>query len=192
MRPYLVVIRGGRGAESDPRVTAGSWNQEWTRGQHGGDAFTTATAHVDVLNPRPVSGVRVFVGGSRTVTDRDAIAARMCELPDDAVVVTSRTHGASAAARRVALARGHQLEVWSALTERFASKEEAYFARDEELIRGADRLITFWDGASTGTAHELAYAQKVQKPVELVVLRSAARPGRLWAPHNPFPGGDAA
>src|SRR2546430_2666957 len=134
MRPYLVVIRGNRGAESDPRLTAGSWNREWTRGEHGGDAFTTATAYVDVVNPRRVSGIRVFVGGSRTVTHRDAIASRIDELPDDVVLLTSRTCGASAAARRAALARGLQLEVWSALTDRFASNEDAYFARDEELI----------------------------------------------------------
>ena len=192
MRPYLVVIRGGRGAESDPRLTAGSWNREWTRGEHGGDAFTTATAHVDVVNPRPITRIRVFVCGSRTVTDRDAIASKMEELPDDVVILTSRTYGASAAARQRALARGLQLEVWSALTERFASKEAAYFARDEELIRKADRLIAFWDGASTGTAHELGYAHKLQKPVELVVLRPAARACWNSAPREPFPGGDAA
>ena len=80
MRPKLVVIRGGRGAESDPRLTAGSWNREWTRGEHGGDAFTTATAHVDVVNPRPITGVRVFVCGSRTVTDRDEIASKMVRM----------------------------------------------------------------------------------------------------------------
>ena len=54
--------------------------------------------------------------------------------------------------------------------EEFPTKEAAYFARDEEMIRSADRVIEFWDGRSTGTSHELDYARKLGKPVDLVVL----------------------
>jgi hypothetical protein len=40
------------------------------------------------------------------------------------------------------------MEVWTARLDRFPNKEAAYFARDEEMIRSADRVIAFWDGCS--------------------------------------------
>src|SRR6202035_966810 len=115
-----------------------------------GSAFTTGSAHVDEINARPTPGLKVFVGGSRTITDRAAIACKISQLPRDAVVLTSRTHGASAAVRDAALNQRLQLQVWTAQVEEFPTKEAAYFARDEEMIRSADRVIEFWDGRSPG------------------------------------------
>ena len=209
MKPRLVVIDGHRGPESDPRPATGTWNRVWRRGEHGGDTFTTATAHVDVVNPRLVSGIRVFVGGSRTATDRDAIGRALSQLPRDAVVLTSRTFGAAAAARNAAQGRGLQMEVWTARLDQFPTCEAAYFARDEEMIRSADRVIAFWDGCSLGTAHELDYARRIGKPVEVVSAFAPPAgeldPGRQPLPlplnrhgdrrpqpPDPWPGGDAA
>ena len=62
--------------------------------------------------------------------------------------------------------------------------EEAYFARDEEMIRSADRVLAFWDGESAGTAHELIYARKLSKPIDLVLVNRGES--------NRYPGGDAA
>ena len=188
--PHLVVIDGGRGPKSDPQLELVGWNREWTPGEHGGGSFTTGTAHVDVVNLHSIEGPKVFVGGSRTVTDRNAIVSKVMALPSNAVVLTSRTHGASAAARDEVVSRGLQLQVWTALIERYATPEDAYFARDEEMIRAADRVIAFWDGSSTGTSHELGYARKLGKPVDLVVLQPDLR--LKVPPPDGFPGGDAA
>jgi hypothetical protein len=193
MKPHLVVIDGGLKPESDPQ-RADEWNRDWSPGQHAGTTFTTGSAHVDEINARPRRGLKVFVGGSRTITDRGAIACEISQLPRDAVVLTSRTHGASAAARDAALDQRLQLQVWTARVEEFPTKEAAYFARDEELIRSADCVIEFWDGKSSGTAHELDYARKLGKPVDLVVLpidRPLRRPVKA-SPSDPYPGGDAA
>ena len=200
MKPRLVVIDGHRGPESDPRPATGTWNREWHRGEHGGDTFTTATAHVDVVNPRLVSGSRIFVGGSRTATDWDAVGRALSQLPRDAVVLTSRTFGAAAAARNAAQGQGLQMEVWTARLDRFAAREAAYFARDEEMIRSADRVIAFWDGYSLGTAHELDYARLIGKPVEVVsafgshalLLPLGRRRNNEPQPPDRYPGGDAA
>ena len=192
MKPHLIVIDGGRKPKSDPQ-RPGEWNRDWSPGQHAGTTFTTGSAHVDEINARPRRGLKVFVGGSRTITDRAAIACKISQLPRDAVVLTSRTHGASAAARDAALNQRLQLQVWTARVEEFPTKEAAYFARDEELIRSADRVIEFWDGRSSGTAHELDYARKLGKPVDLIVL-PIDRPQRpvKAPPSDPYPGGDAA
>ena len=131
------------------------------------------------------------MGGSRTVADRATIACKISQLPRDAVVLTSRTHGASAAARDTACDQRLQLQVWTARVAEFPTKEAAYFARDEELIRSADRVTEFWDGKSPGTAHELEFATKLGKPVDLVVL-PIDQPRQSSRPRDPYPGGDAA
>ena len=192
---HLHVIQGGAGPESDPRAPESlgrpGWNCDCTPGEHGGNTFTTATAYVDVVNPRPGRGLKVFVGGSRTVADRATIACKISQLPRDAVVLTSRTRGASAAARYAARDQRLQLQVWTARVEEFPTKETAYFARDEEVIRSADRVIEFCDGKSAGTAHELEYATRLGKSVDLVVL-PIDQPRPSSPASNPYPGGDAA
>jgi hypothetical protein len=183
-RPRLQVITG-RGPNSDPHLASTIWNREWTAGEHGGFAFTTETARVDVVNPRATRHLRVFAGGSRTIGDRELIESKLKALPHCAVILTSRTNGASAAVRDATMRLGLRLEVWTAKTDRYPTAEEAYFARDEEMIRSADRVLAFWDGESAGTAHELTYARKLSKPIELVLMNRGQSPNR-------YPGGDAA
>jgi hypothetical protein len=165
-RPQLVVLHGGVGSDSDP---CEAWNREWTPREHRGASFTTETAHVDVVNPK--HGPRIFIGGSRTFSDRTAIANRISQLPRDTIVLTSRTHGAAAAVRDAVQHLGLQMEVWTARLDWFPTRELAYFARDEEMIRSADRVIAFWDGSTSGTAHELEYARQIGKPMELANAR---------------------
>ena len=184
-RPRLQVVNGMRGPNSDPRLATQIWNREWTLGEHGGFAFTTETARVDVVKSESTCHLRVFAGGSRTIGDRELIDAKLKALPRCAVILTSRTHGASAAIRDATMRRGLRLEVWTAITDRHPTVEAAYFARDEEMIRSADRVLAFWDGKSAGTAHELTYARRLAKPIDLVLVnRSPSR--------DRYPGGDAA
>jgi len=211
----LRVLQGGRvGLDSDPRPRDSQvWNHEWAPWQHRGITFSTATAHVDVVNPKSTDGgTRIFIGGSRTFSDLFAVAERLSDLPWDAIVLTSPTYGASAAVREAALDQGLQMEVWTAQVDRFPTKEAAYFARDEEMIGSADRVIAFWDGSSSGTAHELDYARQIGKPVEVLTafeapsasaleardgLRLVRLPIDRWRTPSPrppdrHPGGDAA
>jgi len=145
----------------------------------------TKTARVDVVNPRPARHLRVFAGGSRSIVDRELIDSRLKAVPRCAVILTSRTNGASAAVRDATMRFGLRLEVWTAMTDRYPTAEEAYFARDEEMIRSADRVLAFWDGESAGTAHELTYARCLSKPIDLVLAKRSPSPNR-------YPGDDAA
>lgn len=181
----LHVIKGTWGPNSDPRPVTPIWNRQWTPGEHGGFAFTTETARVDVVNPRPARHLRVFAGGSRSIVDRELIDSKLKALPRCAVILTSRTNGASAAVRDATMRLGLRLEVWTAKTDRYPTAEEAYFARDEEMIRSADRVLAFWDGESAGTSYELTYARKLSKPIDLVLVKRGSPLGR-------YPGGDAA
>ncbi len=94
-RPRLQVVNGMRGPNSDPRLAIPIWNREWTPGEHRGFAFSTETARVDVVDPQPTRHPRIFAGGSRTIDDRELIDAKLKALPRCAVILTSRTHGAS-------------------------------------------------------------------------------------------------
>jgi len=184
-RPRLQVIKGTRGPNSDPHLLTPIWNREWTAGEHGGFAFTTETARVDVVNPQPTRHLRVFAGGSRTIGDRELIESKLKALSRCAVILTSRTNGASAAVRDATMRLGLRLEVWTAMTDRYPTAADAYFARDEEMIRSADRVLAFWDGESAGTSHELTYARSLSKPIDLVLVNRGESPNR-------YPGGDAA
>src|SRR5712692_4420014 len=184
-RPRLQLVEGTWGPNSDPHLLTPVWNREWIAGEHGGFAFTTETARVDVVNPQQPRLLRVFAGGSRTIGDCELIESKLKALPPCAVILTSRTHGASAAVRDATIRLGLRLEVWTAITDRYQTAEEAYFARDEEMIRSADQVLAFWDGESAGTAHELTYARRLSKPIDLVLVNRSPSPNRN-------PGGDAA
>jgi hypothetical protein len=210
---HFRVIQGWVGLDSDPRRRGPQdWNHEWAPREQRGITFSTATAHVDVVDPKSESdGSRIFIGGSRTFSDRSAVSDRLCELLWDAIVLTSPTYGASAAVRDVALEQGLEMEVWTARVDRFPTEEAAYFARSEEMIRSAERVIAFWDGSSSGTAHELDYARQIGKPVEVLTALEAPSASALEArdglrlvrlpidrgtpsprPPDRHPGGDAA
>src|SRR5260370_20302161 len=163
-RPPLQVIKGTRGPNSDPHLLTPVWNREWTAGEHGGFAFTTETARVDLVNPQPPRHLRVFAGGSRTIADRELIESKLKALPPCAVILTSRTHGASAAVRDAAMRLGLRLEVWTAMTDRYQTAEAAYFALHEATIRSADQVLAFWAGATAGTAPYLHYAKRLYNP----------------------------
>ena len=146
--------------------TGASWNRDWVAGEHGGESFKTTAAIVDVVNPQQIKVEKVFVGGSRGFADPDAVTTKIAALQKGSIVLVSPTHGATAAVRNAALRLGLEMHVYTARFEKYPTAEAAYFARDEEMIRDADRVVVFWNGCSPGTGHEIEYAKAIGKPVE--------------------------
>lgn len=168
-----------------------AWDREWVQGEHGGASYTTPTAIVDVVNPSAnPDAERIFVGGSRGVKDLESIMARVAGLPQDSILVTSRTFGASAAIRKAALDTGRPMEVWTARFDQFPTHEAAYFARDEEMIRSANRIVEFWDGTSKGTAHEIEYARQLGKDIDLIRVDPASALPQLERDRQAVPAED--
>ena len=62
------------------------------------------------------------------------------------------------------------MHVYTARFEKYPTAEAAYFARDEEMIRDADRVVVFWNGCSPGTGHEVEYAKEIGKPIEICMV----------------------
>ena len=150
--------------------TGASWNRDWVAGEHGGESFKTADAIVDIVNPQPIKVEAVFVGGSRGFEDQDAVTTKIASLQKGSVVLVSPTHGAAAAVRNAALKLGLEMHVHTARFEKYPTAEAAYFARDEEMIRDADRVVVFWNGCSPGTGHEVEYAKEIGKPIEICMV----------------------
>lgn len=169
---YGKFTQGGGGAHDD-----------WVQGKHAGPTYRLPHSIVDVVNPGRGTGQKVFVGGSRVYGDMKAVASTIDRLPKDTLLSTSATHGASAAARGAAQANGLELHVWTPIFNQ-PTTEAAFFARDREMIDHADRVISFWDGVSTGTDHEVAYARSIGKPVEQYVVRSDSSEKR-YSPDQP-------
>jgi hypothetical protein len=147
--------------------TGASWNRDWVTGEHRGASFKTTDAIVDVVNPQQIKVEAVFFGGSRGFEDQDVLTTKIASLHMGSVVLVSPTHGATAAVRTAALRLGLEMHVYTARFEKYSTAEEAYFARDEEMIRDADRVVVFWNGCSPGTAHEVEYAKEIGKPIEV-------------------------
>jgi hypothetical protein len=47
--------------------------------------------------------------------------------------------------------------------------KRAGFIRNELIIKAADKVVAFWDGASHGTKHSIDLAIKAGKPVDIYV-----------------------
>ena len=150
--------------------TGASWNRDWVAGEHGGESFKTTHAIVDIVNPQQIKVETVFVGGSRGFEDQDAVTTKIASLHMGSVVLVSPTHGATAAVRNAALRLGLEMHVYTARFEKHLTAEAAYFARDEEMIRDADRVVVFWNGCSPGTGHEVEYAKEIGKPIEICMV----------------------
>ncbi len=175
---------------SIPR-TGASWNRDWVAGEHGGESFKTTDAIVDVVNPQQIKVEKVFVGGSRGFADQDAVTTKIAALQKGSVVLVSPTHGATAAVRTATLELGFEMHVYTARFEKHPTAEAAYFARDEEMIRHADRVVVFWNGCSPGTAHEVEYAKAIGKPIEVCMVdeRVARARNQLGEIEPTFDGG---
>lgn len=50
-----------------------------------------------------------------------------------------------------------------------------YLKRNVEMVDDCDIVVAFWDGYSYGTAHSIAQAVLLKKPVEIIYLREQKR-----------------
>lgn len=128
--------------------------------------------------------MRVIITGSRAWTDREAIAARLADLPGDSVIV----HGGAAGADSLAADEGRKLGLlvephkarWAehdreGLTAVPCScgpnadhcKRAGHRRNEEMAALGADLCLAFWDGRSSGTADMTDRAETHGIPLEL-------------------------
>lgn len=88
-------------------------------------------------------------------------------LPADTVVVSGGARGVDRTAAQTARARGLQVKEF---IPNWNMGKGAGFIRNEQIVNAADRVVAFWDGKSSGTAHSISLADRAGKPV--IVIKS--------------------
>lgn len=115
--------------------------------------------------------VSVAVIGSRTFSDKE----RLYKILDKNIekikqIISGGAQGADSLAHEWAKERGVPILIfypqWRDINGNY--NKGAGFKRNWKIIEIADKVLAFWDGVSSGTAHSIEIANKLNKSVFIV------------------------
>ena len=115
--------------------------------------------------------MKIFICGSRTLTDRKWIFAKLDSyvrekgLPRDAEILEGEAQGVDLLAKDWAEKRGYKVLEYPADWNKFHFK--AGFIRNEQMAKDCDAVVLLWTGKSSGTFHDIMMAKKYSKPYSL-------------------------
>jgi hypothetical protein len=112
--------------------------------------------------------MKVAIIGSREFADLTRVAECVTKLPPDTIVVSGGARGVDTEAEVTARRIGLGVIVLRPNYAEFGKR--APLIRNVDIVKQCDRLVAFWDGASTGTMHAVSLARRLGKPVEMVTL----------------------
>ena len=107
--------------------------------------------------------MKIAIVGSRniSVSDIDKYISHADE------VVSGGAAGVDRCAAEYAKSKGLKLTEFLPQYERYG--RAAPIVRNKEIVDYADTVIVFWNGSSKGTLSVIKYAQKAEKPVEVIL-----------------------
>lgn len=108
---------------------------------------------------------RVAIVGSRAFADRQAVRRYVWDLPRDTVVISGGAAGVDSVAEKAARDFGLACVVHAPDYDKHGKR--APLVRNKLIAKDCDRMVAFWDGKSTGTAHAINCAKELDKPVEV-------------------------
>lgn len=85
-------------------------------------------------------------------------------------IVSGGARGIDTCAEKYASEKGIKLKVFLPDYKRYG--KGAPLKRNLEIIEYADRVIAFWDGKSRGTKFVIDQCEKINKPVEVVLVNN--------------------
>jgi len=118
-----------------------------------------------------MTDLRIAVIGGRKFDDYDSMESVLSSFIDihkekDICIVSGGARGADSLAEKYAGENGIKFELYPADWDRFG--KIAGFVRNKEMMKGADRVIAFWNGKSSGTKHAIEVAAKNDIPSYVV------------------------
>ena len=110
--------------------------------------------------------MKIAVIGSRKITDAPLEKYIGGEVEE---IVSGGAVGVDTCAAEFARARGIRLTVMLPEYEKYG--RAAPIVRNKQIVDYADKVLAFWDGQSKGTLSVIKYAEKKQKPCEVIVCK---------------------
>ena len=110
--------------------------------------------------------MKVAVVGSRTLTNIE-LGRYISEDAEE--IVSGGAVGVDSCAAEYARRKGLRLTEILPQYERYG--RGAPIVRNKEIVDYADRVLVFWDGSSKGTRSVIRYAEKIGKPVEVILCK---------------------
>jgi hypothetical protein len=111
----------------------------------------------------------VLVCGSRSWRDADRIRFKLRELPRGTVIIHGGARGADRIAAEVARALGIEERPYLPDWDGPDGKRAGMVRNVAMLDAKPDKVLAFWDGSSTGTAHTIDGARKRGIPVDITL-----------------------
>ena len=66
-------------------------------------------------------------------------------------------------------AKAHGLRLTEFLPQYNSYGRKAPIVRNKQIVEYADKIIVFWNGTSKGTLSVIKYAQRIGKPIEIIL-----------------------
>lgn len=101
--------------------------------------------------------MKTIIAGSRSITDREYIFAKLDAIPDITEVVSGGAEGVDLIGEDWATKKGIPIKRFDPDWKLFG--KQAGKVRNTQMARYADRLVAFWDGKSPGTKHMIETAE---------------------------------
>ena len=110
--------------------------------------------------------MHIAIIGSRDFPRPELIHRYIRQLPPDTVILSGGARGVDTWAENAAKTRGLRTRIFHPNWGYYG--KQAGLIRNREIVEAADKLVAFWDGTSTGTAHSIGLAEKKGIPVEII------------------------
>lgn len=116
---------------------------------------------------------RVIIAGGRDFADYELLSKTMDEylpeITDDISIVCGQACGADTLGEQYAKEHGYNVQYFPVEWKQYC--KAAGYIRNTEMAKNADALVAFWDGASLGTKHMIATAERLHLDVKVVTYR---------------------
>jgi hypothetical protein len=122
-------------------------------------------------------GERVAIVGSRDYPRLDLVIRCVRSLAPGTLVISGGARGVDLQAERIARIHGLPLMVFRARWNIYGRR--AGFIRNARIVETCTRVVAFWDGSSSGTAHTIQIARLVT-PRPLLVVGPDGKRMRQW------------